>query len=347
MAGLAAASLALGACNANLGQAAARVDGTAISSQQLNGALAAISGDAAYRCVLTSAAGGLTTSGAGTGTYSSSFAASILTTLVEQKALASTVASQQLTLTPLARKVARTALESQLSPPQGSTCQSSGTKVLDGLPPAYRSFLVELQADQAVLLAHAAGVPLTAGGLHRYAAAHSQATSVDCVSAIETSSKAEATSLRSKVEGDASFSALAKQHSIDAASASGGGALGCVLSSQIASSLGKTVAGLAPGQVSVPVPFGSDWVIFQLTSRHAAPPAQVASVVLQSEAAKDTAIITSALRKVHVAVDARYGSWRKVSGLFQVVPPKGPPSALLANPAAVSPASPSGTSPSG
>lgn len=347
LAGVAVASVALGACNANLGADAAHVNGTTITEQHLDSTLTAIRKNSDYTCVLSSATGGLVTAGAGKGTYATAFASSILTTLVEERALAKAVADQHLVLGGFARTVSVQALQAQLAPPQGSSCTASGSAVLSSLPSSYRNFLVDLQAEQAVLLANGAGVALTKAGMAAYAKAHPKATSLECVSAIEVSSKAEATSLATQVRAGASFATLAKKHSLDQASAASGGALGCVLPSQIASSLGKTVAALGPGQVSAPVPFGSSYVIFQLTARKPAPPAEVANAVLQSQASKDTAIITAALQKVHVRVEPRYGSWKKVSGVWQVVPPKGPPSTLLANPAAVTPSAPSGPSPLG
>lgn len=345
LAGLLAAGLALSACNPNLAANAAQVNGQAISSSQLTSTLGDIANDANYTCVLSSATGGLTTKGAGASTYAAPFAAQILTTLVEEKALAATLAARRLQVGPFARKVSTAALQSQLTPPQGSTCSVSGAAVLAGLPAQYRGFLVRLQAEQAVLLTDAAGVQLSAAGMARYAAAHPAESSLECVSAIETTSKSLATSLAAQVRNGASFATLAKQHSIDATSAPAGGALGCVLPSQINSSLGATVSALQPGQVSAPLAFGSDWVIFQLTSRKPAPATEVAAVVLQSVAAKDTALIASALRHVRVHVDPTYGRWAKVSGVWQVVPPTGPPAGLLANPAAVTP--PPATSPLG
>jgi hypothetical protein len=110
-----------------------------------------------------------------------------------------------------------------------------------------------------------------------------------------------------------------------------------VLPSQINASLSATVAGLRAGPVSAPVSFGTSWVIFQVTSRKPAPATEVASVVLQSAAAKDAALVAGALGGARVHVDPAYGRWAKRSGIYQVVPPTGPPASLLANPAAVAP----------
>ncbi len=345
LAGVAAAGLALSACNPNLAANAAQVNGQGISSSQLTSTLGYIANDSSYTCLLSGATGGLATKGAGTSTYAAPFAAQILTTLVEERALAGALAARHLQVGTFARQVATQGLQSQLSPPQGSTCSSSGVAVLAGLPQSYRRFLVGLQAEQAVLLADGAGVQLTANGVRRYAAAHPGAASLDCVSAIETTSKGLASSLASRVAAGASFAALARRYSIDTTSAPSGGALGCVLPAQIASALGATVASLQPGQVSAPVAFGQDWVLFELTSRKTAPPTQVAQVLLQSVAAKDSALVSAALRKVRVQVDPTYGHWAKVSGIWEVVPPTGPPANLLANPAAVAP--PPATSPLG
>jgi hypothetical protein len=347
--GVAMASLALGACNANLGANAAFVDGNPISEQRLDATLSAIASNSDYTCVLSSATGGLVTSGAGAGTYAQRFASSILTTLVEQEALAKAVAADHLAVTPFARSVAVQALQAQLSPPQGSSCSAPGAKVLSSLPSSYRRFLVDLQAEQAVLLAHRAGVALTKAGMAAYARAHPDASSLECISAIEVASRAEAVSLADKVRSGASFAQLAKRYSLDQASAPSGGALGCVLASQISPSLSSTVSSLAVGEVSAPVPFGSAWVIFQLSARKPASPDQVASVVLNSQLAKDQAVVSGALEAVQVHVDPRYGSWKRVAGIWQVVPPKGPPSALLPGSAAsaVAPSAPIGASPLG
>lgn len=338
LAGLVVASLLLGACDAHLSATAARVDGTTISAQRLDRTLAAINGDAAYRCVLSSAAGGQIQAGVGAGTYASSFAASILTTLIEERALASEVAALGLSTGPFARQVSTQSLVAQFAPAQGSPCTESGAAVYQGLPRSYRSFLVSLQADQGILLAHAAGVPLNVAGVGRYAAGHPGTTSLECISAIEVASKALASSLTGRIRAGASFSTLAKQYSVDQSSAPRGGALGCVLPSQLASPLGGVVAALTPGSLSPPVAFGSAWVVFQLTSRVPASAAQVANVILRSEASKDTGLVVGALHRAEVTVDPSFGSWGKASGIWQVLPESGPPARLLENPAAVVPA---------
>jgi len=338
LAGLLVGSVALGACNADLSATAAHVDGSAISEARLDHTMSAIGADAAYRCVLSGSSGSVAVSGAGEGTYATTFAASLLTTLVEERALQASLAGKHLHLTSFGRSVATSDLEAQLAPPSGSSCTASGSAVLSGLPQSYRSFLVQLQTEQAALMANDAGVALTASGMRRYAAAHPTSTTLECVSAIEVTSKAEATSLAAEARsGAASFASLAKKYSIDQSSAASGGALGCVLPAQLTSSLSGVVSALSPGSVSTPVAFGPDYVVFQLTSRVPASASEVASVVLETEASKDSALVVAALKRARVAVDPQYGHWKDVAGVWQVAPPVGPPSKLLENSAAVTP----------
>jgi hypothetical protein len=339
---LAAGALLLSACDVQLAPTAASVNGTTISRSQLDGALQAIGQDKGYRCLIElSAYGGQRIDGAGQDTYDAGFTADVLTQLIEAKTLSEYVARLHLGEGSFVPALAREQAAAGLSPPsssdgESSSCTDSGDEVLDAFSPGYRAIYVGFQADEDALAAHLAGASLSVKGLSSYAEAHRSTTTLDCTSAILVAHRALAEHLRAEViSHKASFAALAKADSLDTSSAADGGALGCLLPSELPAALGKVVAALPLGRVSVPAEYEGNYAIFVVSSHAEESPAQLASQLVTAESSKVTATITALLSHAKVTVSATYGHWAKTSNGFEVVAPGAPPARFVPNSAAL------------
>lgn len=339
-AGLAALSLLLGACGTPITPYAAQVGRATIASSTLTDAMRSIAKDTGYRCEVLSGstAGGtqLAIEGSGSSSFASSFAADVLTQLVQYRATSDAVARLGLAPSGFARQLAAAQLPSALAPSSTSGCATTGAAVLSGFSDAYRRLVDTFELDQLLLLGHAAGVPITRSAVAAYAASHAAISALSCTSVIEVASKAAASAAARQIAAGASFATVASRTSTDA-SAARGGALGCIFPSQFASPLSLVVAALAPGKVSPPVPFGTNYLLLEVTSRRSASLAQVAGQIVLGQEAKFPAMLSAAIDSVHVSVDPAYGTWRHTAAGWGVAAPAGPPDALLPDPVAVTP----------
>lgn len=339
LAGLVALSLVLSACEVSVTPYAAQVGGASISASTLNDAMRTIAGNSGYRCEVLSGlgqGGSFSIEGDGGSTYSSAYAADVLTQLVQYQALHESVVRLGLAETPLARQLAVGQLPQAFSPATGSTCATTGAQVLAGFSPSYRARIVQFEEDQLVLLAHVAGVTLTRAGVAAYESRHRGTTALSCTSVIEVATLSAAEADRSKIEAGASFAAVARAGSLDS-SAARGGSLGCVFPSAFSSPLNTVIANLPVGTVSQPVQFGANYLLLLVTSRPLASLVQAAGALVGAEQAKFSSILARATAAAHVVVDPAYGSWTRSGTSWHVAPGSGPPEAMLPNPAAVTP----------
>lgn len=343
VAGLVAFSVLLGACDAQITPSAARVDSAAIAPSTLDDAMRSIASNTGYLCEIDPQST-LATAGVGGTTYAASFAADVLTELVQYKAVHEHVARLGLPETSFARQLAAQQLPAALNPTSTSGCKTSGAGVLAAFSRSYRSRLTQFEEDELVLLAHLAGVPLTRQGVAEYESAHKGASTQSCTSVIEVSSSASALALRKQILAGASFASVAKADSLDTSSASSGGSLGCVFPSEFTSPLDTVVADLPVGQVSPPVKFASGYLLLLVTSRPLAPLQQVASAIVLGQEAKFSGLLAKTTGAAHVTVDPAYGTWADSSTGWRVEAPTGPPDALLPNPAAITPTASSASS---
>jgi len=332
----AVAAVLLGACDAQFTPFAARVDGAAVSQSALDAALDSVADDPGYRCLVETASGGPThVTGVAPGTYNAEFAAGALSLLIEAAAIREVVGRLDIAEGEVATQLATTQLAADLTPATGSACAVTGAEVLADLSGRYRTALVQLQADEDALAAHAVGVTLTDSGVASYERQHRSSTTLDCTWAIEVASEAKAAQLAIAIDGGVSFATVARKNSLDARSADAGGYLGCVLPADLKGSLGKFVAQLPVGVLSRPVPFTKYWLLFKVTRRPAAPLAQAAAAVVDAGMAKAEKQFAAIVVAAHVSVDPAYGSWVRVGGNWEVRSPSGPPIDLVPNPSAV------------
>jgi hypothetical protein len=354
-------ALVAGACELPPSDYAAQVGGTTITPAQVSSAIAGVSTDSAFTCVLSATGSGLTVAGKGSGSYSTSFAASVLTGWIHLNALQAELARDHLSDTSFAQQVAIAQLESQLTSPDSDStgeeepeCPGSGAEALEGLPTAYRNLLVGLQTDVDILYAKQHGYVLTTAGFTKYAGAHGDLLKQRCLSLIEVKSLGSAKSVEAAIAGGASFATQAQKHSLDTQTADQGGAIGCIPNNEdasLAAPLNTVIPNLKLGVVSAPISFEGAYLLLLLTSIEAVPLVEDATFLLPPAAlfalgssgtyetaelsAVETALAAPVLDHEQVAVAPAYGTWQKVDGAWKVVPPSGPSSALMSNPTAV------------
>jgi parvulin-like peptidyl-prolyl isomerase len=328
-------ALLITACDSSVSPEAARVNGSSISEQTLDDALNGLQSSPAFACIVSGGGQVALHGKGGSSTYSAAVSAELLTTLIDGKLLQNAAQHLGLSLTPIGRKVAEDESASQLGPTSTSTCKTAGATVLQSLPASFRAAFLSLAQARTELGAKFAGVALDADAIEAYARAHPKVSELYCVSAIITSTKPAAQALVSAARSGASFSDLAKAHSIDPTSAARGGALGCALSGQLTSQLQGPVLALGIGQVSEPISFDGSFVVLQLTSKKQASDEDVASVIEQSVNGQLSTYLKNLQKNANVEVDARYGKWQNAAGGWQVTPPSGPAAKYLPNASAL------------
>ena len=330
-------ALTLSACDVSLSADAARVNGQQIGQKTLNDTMTGITKTSGFFCVITGGQSAAFHGAGGHNTYSSSIAAALLTTFVDSKVFLNAAKQMGLPLTPLAKQLAVQESSNELAPASGSSCTAPGATVLQSIPLPFRNALLDLTAARSAIGAHLAKVALTPAGMASYAASHQSAARLDCISAIVVATKASALALAHTAKAGASFSALARAHSTDAASAAQGGVLGCVPPSDLTSPLSGVVAALAPGQISAPIAINSSYVILLLSARRPATDLEIGSLMESAVNTKVNNLLDAVLAKAKVQVDPNYGSWKNAGGSWQVVPPSGPASKWVNNLPAVTP----------
>lgn len=330
------AASALGACDAQFTPYAARVNGVDVAQSTLDAALDSVAADPGYRCLIEAESGSASAVfGAGSHTYSAAFAASSLSFLIEADAIQAAVDRRSLASGSVVGKVVMQQLGQAYTPPSGSSCRLTGATILADLAGPYLADLVRLQTDVDVLAAHDTGVSLSNAGIARYERHHRASTTLDCTWVIEVASEAKASQLAIALEGGVSFAKVARDNSLNAASAAKGGYLGCVLPASLAHPLNTTVARLPVGKLSAPIVFGKYWLLLKVTRRPAAPAAEAALAVIDAGMTAANRQLGAVVSAARVSVDPAYGTWAKVDGTWQVRPPAGPPLRLVPNPSAV------------
>lgn len=348
------ALLAAAGTACDLSPPAATVAGTTITRSQLDDQLAQIAGNSYAQCALqlqgVSLAGPV--AGAGDGTVTSSFATFELSTLVLERLVDQDLARRGQAVTSADLTAARADFVGQLTPSSSSSpCGLAGQQLLARLPASFVDAQVRFLAAQERLAAVIGHVDVSSAALLRYYQTHPTQFQEICLSDIAVQTQAQAQQIHDAiVGGKATFENEAAQFSIDSQTASGGGRIPCLPSSQIVNSviLGA-ISGLNAGQVSQPVfeppsTGGSGvWFVLRVDDRPLVPFAQAASQIrqqlLSSQNSSVSAEFTRITRHADVVVDPRYGSWSPAQG---VRAPSTPKAAWLLSPAANQGSSPLG-----
>lgn len=341
---VALAALAVASTGCNLSPTAATVDGAPIAQSQLDAQLSDVVQSPFARCVLelqgTSLPSSLT--GAGSSTVSSTLASYELSTMILEELISQDLTRLGHHVSASELSDAKTDLEAQLdssieslSESGSPSCASDldGSELLSHLPAGFSSLQVRYLADEEQLAVAATHLDLSTSAVERYYLTHASQFAEVCLSDIEVASQAQAQSIRAAIaSGASSFSAEARQSSLDTSTAQNGGAIPCVPSSEVQNTtILSAIASLSTGQVSQPVQVStssgsSAWILLEVNGRPELPINRVESEIrLTLLYAKDSALsrvferITS---EAKVTVDPQDGSWSRLRG---VQPPVSPP----------------------
>ncbi|MHB1710485.1 MAG: peptidylprolyl isomerase [Acidimicrobiales bacterium] len=338
--------LAATACNVT--PPAAVVNGVTISQSSFDNRLHAFDATQVGHCLMAAETGQTaqfqTAGTGGPGTYNMSFADAILENDVGNTLASQLAASKGLTVSAsdltTAQQIFGATLNGEISAAvaqasqagTGSYCLTSSgrpltaSQVLAALPAAVRNGLIANNAVDNRLLADGAGIT-NATVLGYYRANRALFTS-DCVSWIVAGTQAAASSYIAQLKGGARFSAVAKAHSLDARTASSGGALGCSYTeSQVESALQVSSVTVSKPIGPVQGPSGGVWEIYDVTSQTVAPLSQVRSAVVQQllqTTANTNRVATQIAAFAHhsrVSVNPEYGNWSARGVVSPVAPP--------------------------
>jgi hypothetical protein len=331
---------------------AATANGATISTATLNTQLQTLETTTAGGCLLQLENAQLAaTSGEGAGgpgTFSMTFANTVLNSQVGALLAGQYAASKGITISAADLATAETDYQSTLNGEINAAVQqasSSGTvsfcqdatgssitgkTLLAELPASIRASQIHNQAVDEKLLAR--GADLSDASVAAYYQSNLPQFTTACVSVIATSTQAKAEQLVAQIDAGASFASVAKADSIDTQTAANGGAIGCAYTeAQIEQAL--QVQSVTVGQPIAPVEDSSSgsWVIYEVTSQTVAPLAE-ASPVVRRELLQSTSNVNRVSKEIvafastsDVSVDPKYGTWR---GL-EIVPPTAPPSQYL------------------
>lgn len=330
-----AALLGASGCNFSATPQAATVGKVSISQGQLDADLSGVAADNGYLCSIThDFQVGLTTTGAGQGTYDTHFSDLVLSYLIDSQLAQDEASGEGLKLTPLAYTLATQQLEAGVGTNvQG--CTQSPSSVMSALPADYRSGLNSLYAALDVMVAHAQGVQsLTPAGLSSYLAAHRADAILACIDFIEVSSLAKARTVENELALGANFATVASKNSV--ASTDSGG---CDPPQVLPTGSADALKSLQPGGVTTPIPFQSNYLIFKLLKRKPQSVTDVQNLLAGTAQQQFGALLGKISTAAKVTVDPSYGTW-PVGGTGSgvqpgtVVPPTGPPSQFVPAPSA-------------
>ena len=172
------------------------MNGAAVSQSALDAALDSVASDPGYGCLVEAASGGAVhVTGAAPGTYNETFAAGVLSLLIEADAIHLAAGALGLAEGTVATTLAQRQITADLTPQANSTCLVTGAQVFGDLSGPYRRALVQLQVDEDAIAAHAVGAAFSNAGIAAYERHHRAATTLDCTDAIEVASRDKAAQL--------------------------------------------------------------------------------------------------------------------------------------------------------
>jgi hypothetical protein len=329
------AVLATGAATSacNIAPSAASVNNDAISVSSLNTELNGLTSTSAGQCLLSldfPQALDLTGQGAGgPGTYDSGFAGLVLGNDVDNllasqymSGLHARVAPKDLTL---AESTFTTILDGAISAQSqqaaavggtGGCMQANGSPftgktLLADLPAGVRQTEVANQAVEQYLLAR--GADLSDAAVLAYYTANPTQFVEDCVSVIQTTAQATATTAFNSLKAGTSFTSAAATAAADPAGSARSGQAGCLSEASLQSQLQLT--SVAVGQPVGPIQSNGTWEVFVVTSQTPVSIDQAAAsirLILTQATANQQRVskeVLSFARTSSVDINPQYGTW--------------------------------------
>jgi hypothetical protein len=329
------AVLATGAATSacNITPSAATVNSDSISVSSLNSELNGLTSTSAGQCLLSldfPQALDLTGQGAGgPGTYDSGFAGLVLGNDVDNLLASQYMATLHARIGPtdlaLAKSTFATILDGAISAQSqqaaavggtGGCAQANGSPftgktLLAGLPAGVRQTELANQAVEQYLLAR--GADLSDAAVLAYYTANPTQFVEDCVSVIQTTAQATATTAYNSLKSGTSFTSAAATAAADPAGSARSGQAGCLSEASLQSQLQLT--SVAVGQPVGPIQSNGTWEVFVVTSRTPVPVEQAAASIrlITTQATANQERVSKELLKFartsSVDINPQYGTW--------------------------------------
>lgn len=300
---LALVTVAAGACSGGSAAAAVTVNGTTVSQPTVDRELAAIRSNPQLQSQATAAGA------------RSVIDATWLTAVVETEVAAQAVRRAHVRITSDDRAAAQTWADGYFG----------DASVFAAFPKWFRDSVLARYANVPAIVRKHAKQPTDADVQADYERSLAQnCPSGRLVSHILVSSQQAALSVEAQLAAGTTFAQLAMKQSTDTASASRGGALGCIDNQQLDPTFAAAANATPVGKVSAPVHTQFGWHVIKVENvRSAVPLASVekeirVDLVEQSPEGMQALVKTMAAAKVKVA--PRYGKWVVRNGQGQVQP---------------------------
>jgi parvulin-like peptidyl-prolyl isomerase len=306
---------------------AAKVNGTPISQQDLQGELEAIQGNERYleQVELGIAQhGGGRVRGEGQGTFDTVFVARVLNVRI----------GYELIRQELRRRKLKVGAEDLVQARQEAVESAGGPELFQAFPTPYREELVRRRAEVAVLQRALGDQEIDPAEVQAYFEQNPAQFSQVCARHILVDTQQKAAELKGRIAGGEDFAAVARAESKDnqgegGGSAGQGGALGCITqeeSDQLVREFADAMTGLQPGQLSDPVQTQFGFHIIEVTERRSqsleeATP-QIRQRLEQQSAGVIGEFVQQAMATAKVVVNPRYGRFVNVDGQAGVRAPQ-------------------------
>lgn len=345
-------------CSAcNVTPSAATINGTQISESAFHTELDRVSSSAPVRCAIGLLTGqSIPANGAGTDTFPTKDADAVLSIMVDQVLYTQDLARLKSSVDATYTAFAHSSLAQYLTPTSGtSPCGTSGAQLVGELPAWFVNQEVSFIASQARLTAVLGHVDLSPAGVESFYQNNPSDFQELCLDALATSTKAQASAARAKIENGASFASVAESASINASLEQDGfspdGSFPCEPTAAIGTSEPNWAAALESVHLKagVPTPAFLDsssvdqggtgaWLVLELVKQEQVPLSQQVAIGIQDYMVSqhESALATEQARLLHgasVGVDPEFGTWRssKAGALPGVFPPSTPKSEYLLN----------------
>jgi parvulin-like peptidyl-prolyl isomerase len=310
-----ALGLVLAAACGSAAPYAAKVDGTTVSSDDLETEMRAIAANETY---LKSVESRIQVRGTGQGTFDAAFTGQVLGRQIQYVLVDREIDKRKLKIGDAELRTARTEVAQQ----------AGGEEILGGFPKEYQDQLVERAAKVDALTVSLAGQNSGDAAAKAYYDAHKDEFTQACVSHILVAAKDKADQLKGRLAAGEDFGAMAKAESKDSQSAAQNGNLGCEISATTINSAEFVNAVMTQplNEVGDPVQTTAGWHLIKVTSRTIPPfdkvSAEAHEKVVVASRAKLQEWIEGAVNKAKITVNPKYGKFDKQN--LTVVPPEAP-----------------------
>jgi PPIC-type PPIASE domain len=309
---LAVALAALGllaACGDDEPEAAAVVDGTEISQQDVVDELEAIAGNGDYLEALESR--GVDVLGEGEGNFTTAFASQVLARQIQYTIVTNEVARRGLEVDDECRAAARDEVVRGLS---DFSQTGDGQTVFDNFPENYREKLITWNSGVLILQGDLAGRPcIDEAALEDYFDEHAAEFTEVCAHHILVPTVEEANTVVADLAAGADFATIATERSTDTGSGAQGGDLGCAPAGGYVPEFRDAVVGQEIGVVGAPVESEFGFHVIRVDSREEPilddVRGEVVTAVAQEVQGGFGEWFEGALTEADVTVDERYGTW--------------------------------------